>query len=68
MANKGLLYFGMRLTLTAASICGVAIIPGDAALALFARGEILTSLTHTLIHTRAVAVTLTRCIRDKHTH
>lgn len=51
--------------LTAASVCGVAIITGDAALTLFARSEILTSLTHTFIHTRAVAITLTRWALDE---
>lgn len=48
------------LTLTAAPIRGIAIVTRDAALALFARGEVLTSLAHALIYTRAVTVTLTR--------
>lgn len=52
-----------RLTLTAAPICGITIVTGDAALALFACGEVLASLTHTLVDARAVSVTLARCTR-----
>lgn len=56
-----------RLTLTAAPVCGIAIVPGDTALALFACSEVLTSLTHALIDTRAVSITLARCMREEQT-
>lgn len=56
-----------RLTLTAAPVCWIAIVTGNTALTLFACGEVLASLTHALIDTRAVSVTLARCMSEEQT-
>lgn len=46
------------LTLAGPSVRGVSIVTGDARLAVFASGQVLTSLTDTLVDTFAVPVTL----------
>lgn len=48
------------LTVTFASIGGIAIVTGHAALALCPRCQVPTVLAHAAIHTPAVAITLTR--------
>lgn len=49
------------LTLAAAPVGGVSVEARDAALAVSARGQVLALLTHALVDTLAVAVTLTSC-------
>lgn len=48
------------LTLAAAAVGGVTIEARDAAVAVASGRQVLTLLTHTLVHTLAVAVTLAR--------
>lgn len=51
---------GAPLTLAAAAVGGVTVEAGDAAVAVAARRQVLTLLTHTLVHTLAVAIALAR--------
>ena len=55
------------LTLAGSTICGVSKVPGDTAFTVPSRCEVFTPLTHTLVHTLAVAVTLARCTGQKNT-
>lgn len=48
----------MGLTLAGPSVRGVSIVTGDARLAVFAGGQVLTSLADALVDTFAVPVTL----------
>ena len=56
------------LTLAAAAVGGFAEEAEDAALAVGSGGEVLALLTHTLVHTLAVAVALARCNTRASTH
>ncbi len=56
------------LTLAAAPVGRISVESGDAALAVSAGCQVLTLLTHTLVDTLAVTVTLTGCRRENKAH
>lgn len=55
----------VALTLAAAAVGGVAVEARDAAIAVASGRQVLTLLTHTLVHTLTVAVTLARWHTNK---